>query len=643
MPVDPNKTLSLSKYYGITRIKDAIAGMTAGMSETQVYALLPAASQELADDLFVYAAGGLVEDTLVKACQNDDSEAPILVWVALLLADLRLQRIVTDYLTAQDGKINPTVYNPASLITAVNSVVGDSSDAKTTTNILSYLENAGIVTPTKHGGSITGVGAMPPTSFAVPQVLALFKERLGDFRVQVAPDKNALVDLAIGVGVHHWVNLTPDEFRKAAHPQPAAAAMAMRSTLPNELEQLDRQLRRKLQVVLQGPPGVGKTFISRGAYLDWFAAGKRDEAQLASIITSLPSHERTPLRIVDEVVRLGLPGVWEIVQFHPSYAYERFVRGLQATPTAVGVSFEPVNRMLGLLAAIAVELETRGVETELLLLIDEINRGDLAKIFGELLFALEYREEKVSTSYVIDGDATLVLPKNLLIIGTMNTADESIAMLDKALRRRFGWVSLWPDRDVITTVANTFAANEDRTAAAALFDRVAAMFDENDPEQRRLQVGHSYFLPEKQAKDTTEAIRLVAERFAYDGWPLIEEYEAEGLISIDKVDDLLSGLGWKGTARPRDQDELQRVVEGWLKTQAEPPAVATPATATPGASAASDGDGSGGDGGATPVATAVEANESDDAAPAAAAESRANGEEIPEEVEAAADGDVVAE
>ena len=82
-------------------------------------------------------------------------------------------------------------------------------------------------------------------------------------------------------------------------------------------------------------------------------------------------------------------------------------------------------------------------------MIDEINRGDISKIFGELIFALEYRKYPVSTPYEVDGDTTLALPENLLIIGTMNTADRSIALVDYALRRRFVFLDVRPDRSVI--------------------------------------------------------------------------------------------------------------------------------------------------------------------------------------------------
>ena len=152
-------------------------------------------------------------------------------------------------------------------------------------------------------------------------------------------------------------------------------------------------------------PGTGKTYNAR-RYLKWFTADRQAESRLTAIALTLPESERTPERIADQVQTLGLPGVWEIAQFHPSYSYERFVRGLQSTPVPGGVSFVAVNRVLGTLAAVGRELASRGDSAELLLMVDEINRGDIAKVFGELLYALEYRDEPVTTPYAIDGDPT---------------------------------------------------------------------------------------------------------------------------------------------------------------------------------------------------------------------------------------------
>jgi len=118
----------------------------------------------------------------------------------------------------------------------------------------------------------------------------------------------------------------------------------------------------------------------------------------------------------------------EIVQFHPSYAYEDFVEGYRPTLTDAGQpGFELVPGPLKRVAEKAVA----NPETKHVLLIDEINRGNIAKVFGELYYLLEYRDQKINLQY--NHKEQFGLPKNLWLIGTMNTADRSIALIDAAL------------------------------------------------------------------------------------------------------------------------------------------------------------------------------------------------------------------
>jgi hypothetical protein len=171
---------------------------------------------------------------------------------------------------------------------------------------------------------------------------------------------------------------------------------------------LDR-LDRKKQLVLQGPPGTGKTFLAQ---------------RLARVIVS-KTHGRV-----------------ELVQFHPSYSYEDFVQGIR--PTIVdGIltySLKP-GRFIEFCEAAASRPDDRFV-----LIIDEMNRGNLSRIFGELLFLLEYRDQVVPLA---QGSEPFSVPSNLFVIGTMNTADRSIALVDHALRRRFSFVFLAPDYDLL--------------------------------------------------------------------------------------------------------------------------------------------------------------------------------------------------
>lgn len=160
-------------------------------------------------------------------------------------------------------------------------------------------------------------------------------------------------------------------------------------------------LEDKRQVIFHGPPGTGKTYVAH---------------KIARFLSE------------DDAI--------EMVQFHPSYAYEDFIEGFRPAREGGG-RFDLRQGPLKRLARKAVERP----EVTHVLIIDEINRGNLAKIFGELYFLLEYRNQEVTLQY---SDERFALPKNLWVIGTMNTADRSIALVDLALRRRFHFVPFFP-------------------------------------------------------------------------------------------------------------------------------------------------------------------------------------------------------
>jgi len=196
------------------------------------------------------------------------------------------------------------------------------------------------------------------------------------------------------------------------------------------------------------------------------------------------------------------------------------------------------------------------------LVVDEINRADIARVFGELLFALEYRGAPVRTPYAVDGNASMTLPENLLLIGTMNTADRSIALIDYALRRRFTFIGLKPERSVVEGAA--WVGEQDRRVAVALFDQVQTLFTGGGTGATALAVGHSYFLPSAKHTDLDSSLRDLARRFAYEVEPLLAEYAAEGLIDAEALNVMLVGVG-AGTAS-ESQNAVEEQVFQWLKS-----------------------------------------------------------------------------
>ena len=176
----------------------------------------------------------------------------------------------------------------------------------------------------------------------------------------------------------------------------------------SELERWIRAIERKKQAIFYGPPGTGKTFIA----------------------------EKLSQHLV-----AGGDGLREIVQFHPSYSYEDFIQGIRPQTKPDGSLHYPVVK--GRFLEFCEKAGKR--QNCCVIIIDEINRANLARVFGELMFLLEYRDSPVPLAC---GNS-LTIPSNVRIIGTMNTADRSIALVDHALRRRFAFLALYPRYDIL--------------------------------------------------------------------------------------------------------------------------------------------------------------------------------------------------
>jgi 5-methylcytosine-specific restriction protein B len=248
------------------------------------------------------------------------------------------------------------------------------------------------------------------------------------------------------------------------------------------LQEIAELLEENRQLVLYGPPGTGKTYLA-----------KHLAAELAQDST-------------DERVKL--------VQFHPSYAYEDFFEGYRPDKTDEGqVSFKLVA---GPLRRLAEEAAKPGNEAKpFFLIIDEMNRANLAKVFGELYFLLEYRDDRIYLQY--SPNEPFTLPDNLYIIGTMNTADRSIAMMDAAIRRRFAFIELHPKTEPVKgSLLRFLEARQLDTTPALLLDALNDAIDEWD---RDLMIGPSYFM--KKAAQTPAGLRRI---WKYELMPLLEEH-----------------------------------------------------------------------------------------------------------------------
>lgn len=371
-------------------------------------------------------------------------------------------------------------------------------------------------------------------------------------------------------------------------------------------------LHYKPQIILQGPPGTGKTREAKRIARELLGLGEND---------SLEGCEQ-----------------FKLIQFHPSYSYEDFVRGIVAKNTEGNISYVTENKVLAKFAKKAqksiqesLERQKRPIKWEdfrdfleekkgnvffddkikyngikekwidnekvkvltyslrkgfnewnegksaipiekfsqdnlddnfvtfkksqkieegywdiivdyfinwankfknespkpYILIIDEINRANLSAVLGELIYALEYRGEAVQSMYTIDDDNSLVLPPNLYIIGTMNTADRSVGHIDYAIRRRFAFVNVLP-KDLTSELGNQFES--------ALFAKVTDLFNTNlssEFKKEDVQLGHSYFITEYTPIDI---------RWEYEIKPILLEYVKDGILIGEGIETTINNL-----------------------------------------------------------------------------------------------------
>jgi 5-methylcytosine-specific restriction enzyme B len=300
---------------------------------------------------------------------------------------------------------------------------------------------------------------------------------------ELGPDADSLLGDAIAAFVdllfsERGIDLKKDSLADDARIRRSWMARMLPSTSDEEVAGL---LASRRFAVIEGPPGTGKTEMA--------------------------------LRLLNE----RYAGRGHLIQFHPGTTYESFIGGLAPRDGGpMGFTFQPAAGHLIEAASAAAAV----APDPYVLVIDEINRADLAKVLGEAIYLLEPTKHNrtVRLAYGFDGlpvDRSFSLPANLHVLGTMNSADRSIAILDVAVRRRFAFVSLWPQLDVVQ-------AQDDPTLTEAFQDLLAIFIEYAPTDVLALAPGHAYFL----AQGARAAVRLnTAVR------PLLEEYLAQGYVA----------------------------------------------------------------------------------------------------------------
>ncbi len=273
---------------------------------------------------------------------------------------------------------------------------------------------------------------------------------------------------------------------------PSSASLGADFTLIEaQIDECIELLQAKKQLILSGPPGTGKTFL----------------ADLISKKLTQNHEDRQ-----------------SFVQFHPEYSYENFIESLQIkSDDKLGIQLEPVPQLFRNLCQRAQEDYDSSVTDppKHVLIIDEINRGDLSRIFGEVIVALEYRQKAIKTMYM-DEKKPLIIPPNLYIIGTMNSVDRSIAFVDYAMRRRFNFYPLEPKIEILEEWLDRNAV-EIKEKILSLFNRL------NGPNgwiiktwvaqphlAENFRIGQTFFFHKTEEEMTAE--------WKYQIVPLLKEY-----------------------------------------------------------------------------------------------------------------------
>lgn len=316
------------------------------------------------------------------------------------------------------------------------------------------------------------------------------------------------------------------------------------------LEKCAKLLSKKHNIILQGAPGTGKTYNTAAIALK----------ALDITDVDLTDHKAVMIRY-DELLGKQI----FFTTFHQSLDYEDFVEGLKPhvqtddKGNSIGVTYEPED---GIFKRACNAAQTDTTNKPVVLIIDEINRGNVSKIFGELITLLEsdkrsqgYHPIKVILPYT---KTEFGVPSNLYIIGTMNTTDRSTGTLDYALRRRFAFVTLQSDRSVIEKHYDKLGNANLKDMAVALFDDIKKFIESpkhlcGDMSIDDLMVGHSYFMAEdeEELKDKVE----------YEIVPLINEYINDGILNVKNEEKKTAFDSWCSLAPIQETDEDEQEEE----------------------------------------------------------------------------------
>lgn len=360
-----------------------------------------------------------------------------------------------------------------------------------------------------------------------------------------------------GVDLKEWKKntITPPDSKEKGRENITKHVEVPTMKIPKKtiLEQITEILEHKSQVIFFGPPGTGKTYIAN-EYLKSIFNGLSKDGDFQSL-----SYETWDEKYVRRCT------------FHPEYGYEHFIEGFRPQKDDAGkhTGFELKD---GIFKELCKAADTDWKKTKdkekapkYYLIIDEINRGDIPRIFGELITLIETdkRSPEKGTYLPHSGKekGKFHAPPNVYIIATMNTADRSIALLDTALRRRFGFLEMKPDSDAFGSNETELSINGKTIRLKEWFDKLnndillPALGDKHDA--KHILIGHSFFMPVDKLNE--DKFKFV---IRYEIIPLVEEYCYENPDALKKIlDHIRDTTGISVDDKPKFSNEASQPID----------------------------------------------------------------------------------
>ena len=281
-------------------------------------------------------------------------------------------------------------------------------------------------------------------------------------------------------------------------------------------------LKNKKQIILQGAPGTGKTYSS-------------SEIAVKLIDENAPSDRAELMKRYKELV--DKEQIF-FTTFHQSMDYEEFVESIKPKTANGNITYELEDGIFKKACQMA-----ENKSNKVVLIIDEINRGNISKIFGELITLLEPDKRKGKENEIEAilpySKEKFSVPDNLYIIGTMNTADRSIGYVDYALRRRFAFITVKANKSAIENYYDNINKNSDcKDNAINLFDNIKDLIDKNINEEFEaddIMIGHSYFM--------AQSLEELENKLEYEIKPLLLEYLKDGILKLnDEIKNNINNL-----------------------------------------------------------------------------------------------------